>query len=90
MTADFEPGSNYVVQVADPANPKKVIGYAFSQHVSFFGVDETDENAKAMVASAEKLFRSRARKLKAVALPGADTASKTFFAQGGSGHRDAL
>jgi hypothetical protein len=87
MVAAYEPDSNYVIQVTDPADPKKVIGYAFVEQLRYLAVDDRSDEGKTVLQGIDALFGpgGRIRKLKAVTLPGQKRASREFYAEMGSG-----
>lgn len=85
MADSYESDSNYVIKITDPADPAKVVGYAFVEQIHYLAADDDSGEAQAALAGVEPLFAEGEPKLEAVALPGQQRATRAYFAEIGSG-----
>lgn len=87
MVEAYEPQSNYVIQVTDPGDSSKILGYAFVEDIRYLAADDSSAEGQAVLAGLATMFGpgNRIPKMKAVALPGQKRASQAFYAEIGSG-----
>lgn len=87
MAESYDTDANYVIKLTDPADPNKVVGYAFVEQVHYLAADDDSDDAKAAIAGVAGLFTD-GPVLDAVALPGQQRATRAYFAEIGSGKAD--
>ena len=80
-------GNGPCYKLTDPADPNKVVGYAFVEQVHYLAADDDSDDAKAAIAGVAGLFTD-GPVLDAVALPGQQRATRAYFAEIGSGKAD--
>ncbi|WHO38560.1 hypothetical protein PMI04_018780 [Sphingobium sp. AP49] len=88
MAESYESEANYVIKLTDPADPTKLIGYAFVDQIHYLDATDDSAEAQAALAGIEPLFAEGQPKLEAVAMPDQQRATRAYFADIGSGRPD--